>query len=95
MYSLGIFVTSDFSGVGLSCAVQISDFLLDLTLKQIIPHMEQKIRMLNQQVSAEDLILKCSARSFIIGLQKPDNCTIRFHPFHHIMLHRCCYMHLF
>jgi hypothetical protein len=31
---------------------EITDFLLDVTLKQVIPHMEQKIRMLNQQVSA-------------------------------------------
>ncbi|KAG0593829.1 hypothetical protein M758_UG023200 [Ceratodon purpureus] len=30
----------------------ISDFVLDLTLKQIIPYMEQTIRMLNQQVLA-------------------------------------------
>jgi hypothetical protein len=33
-----------------SSDVQITDFLLDVTLKQVIPHMEQKIRMLNQQV---------------------------------------------
>ncbi|KAG0574737.1 hypothetical protein KC19_VG286600 [Ceratodon purpureus] len=35
-----------------SDVAEISDFVVDLTLKQIIPHMEQKIRMLNQQVSA-------------------------------------------
>jgi hypothetical protein len=27
--------------------VQITDFLVDVTLKQVIPHMEQKICMFN------------------------------------------------
>ncbi|XP_024378593.1 uncharacterized protein [Physcomitrium patens] len=35
-----------------SDVAMISDFVLDFALKQIIPHMEQKIRILNQQVSA-------------------------------------------
>lgn len=37
--------------MGVNFDKQMKDFMQDLSSKHIIPHMEQKVRVLNQQVS--------------------------------------------
>ncbi|CAK9860998.1 unnamed protein product [Sphagnum jensenii] len=63
-----------------SSDVQITDFLLDVTLKQVIPHMEQKIRMLNQQVSATRKGLKNQLKNLWWRKGKDDTPDVQTGP---------------